>query len=327
MSAPLFGSRPVSPDAGDHTTNTGMSVSSRLIRLEQGLFGLSLLPGPASPATGLPAVRVSLPPGPAGRRETVSVSTFRSDGWMAFNDEATLLRVLAGGGEVLVTLYWSSAEAGAVPPPLRLVRLNPDGPIGGVPAVGSPVSGPADTPRGAAGGPFAGAGAPFAGAGGPLAAAIRQEAGTPAFAGQMTGAGAPRVAEVVAHIEGVGDVDGRLGEWIGLRGSGRAIEGFSLTPRLGISPDDFEVRAVLGRDWLSPWLPGGSFCGSRGLALPMRGFCLRLHPAAAARFELVFSARFVDGTDVGPITGDRPCASPNLAALEAFQVQLRPRMG
>jgi hypothetical protein len=110
-----------------------------------------------------------------------------------------------------------------------------------------------------------------------------------------------------------------------MRGSGRAIEGFSLTPRQGISSDDFEIRAVLGRDWLSPWLPGGSFCGSRGLALPLRGFCLRLHAAAAARYDLACFARFVDGSEVGPVGTDRICASANLTALEAFQVLLCPR--
>ena len=134
-------------------------------------------------------------------------------------------------------------------------------------------------------------------------------------------------AEVVAHIEGIGDIDGKVGDWVGMRGSGRAIEGFSLTPRQGIASDEFEIRAVLGRDWLSPWLPGGSFCGSRGLALPLRGFCLRLHPGAAARSDLACFARFVDGSEVGPVGSDRMIAAPSLAALEAFQVVLRPRVG
>ena len=213
----------------------------------------------------------------------------RGDGWMTAHDEPTMLRVAAGGGDVLVTQYWSAADPTASPPALRLVRLNPEGTAETPPAGVVP---PGVVPPG--GGPHA----PFA---------------------------APPPAEIVAHIEGVGDVDGKLGDWVGMRGSGRAIEGFSLTPRQGITPDDFEVRAVLGRDWLSPWLPGGSFCGSRGLALPLRGFCLRLRPTAAARFDLASVARFVDGTDAGPIQSDRFCAAPSMAALEAFQIQLRPR--
>ena len=132
-------------------------------------------------------------------------------------------------------------------------------------------------------------------------------------------------AEVVAHIEGVGDVDGRFGEWVGMRGSGRAIEGFALNPHVGITADDLEIRAVLGRDWMSPWLPGSSFCGSRGLALPLRGFCLRVRPPASVRFDLACFARFVDGSEVGPLGSDQLCSAPTLAALEAFRIIPRPR--
>ena len=116
-----------------------------------------------------------------------------------------------------------------------------------------------------------------------------------------------------------------MGEWIGRRGSGRWIEGFRFGPKAGLTAEDFDCQAVLGRDWLSPWLPGGSYCGSRGLALPLRGFCLRLRPEAAARLTLTITARFVDGTEIGPIAAGQVCASPSFAALEAFQLLLRPR--
>ena len=282
----------------DQSQSTSLGVSSRLIRLAPGIFSLSLMPGPTDRGAGLPAVRVSLPPGPSGRREAVSVSTFRGDGWLTTDDEPALFRVLPAGAEVLVTLYWSTVDGAAAPPALKLVRLNPEG------AVGAQF----DTTGGARSGIPA---APDQ---------IAGHAGSPA-----PGFPAARTAEVIAHIEGIGDFDGRFGDWVGIRGSGRAIEGFSLAPRQGISAEDFEIRAVLGRDWLSPWLPGGSFCGSRGLALPLRGFCLRLHPAAAARYDVACFARFVDGAEVGPVGSDRVCAAPNLAALEAFQVLLRPR--
>jgi hypothetical protein len=287
MSAPSFGTRPPLPE--DPTQSAGVAVASRLIRLDPGLFGLSLMPGPTDRIAGLPAVRVSLPPGAPGRREAVSISTFRSDGWISMGDEPTLLRVLPGGAEVLVTLYWNVSDAAAMSPPLRLVRLNPEGAI----------AGPTEAP------------------GGIGREVVRGLAGEPAISR----------AEVVAHIEGIGDVDGKVGDWVGIRGSGRAIEGFSLTPRQGITSDEFEIRGVLGRDWLSPWLPGGSFCGSRGLALPLRGFCLRLHPGAAVRSDLACFARFVDGSEIGPVGSDRVIAAPTLAALEAFQVLVRPRLG
>jgi len=46
----------------------------------------------------------------------------------------------------------------------------------------------------------------------------------------------------------------------------------------------------------------------------------------AARLEFSCFARFVDGTEVGPVGNDRICAAASLAALEAFQITLRPRV-
>ncbi len=114
-----------------------------------------------------------------------------------------------------------------------------------------------------------------------------------------------------------------------MRGSRRVqSKRFSLNPRLSITPDEFEIRAVLGRDWLSPWLPNCLVLWQpRPHLLPLRGFCLRLRPGAAARVDLACFARFVDGSEVGPVGSDRVIASPGLASLEAFQVMVRPRLG
>src|SRR6202011_3349093 len=123
MSAPLYETRPPLTDPAASAGNAGLSVSSRLIRLDPGWFSLSLVPGPVDRGSGLPGVRVSLPPGPPGRRETVTISTVRGDGWMTVNDEPTMLRVAPCGSEVLVTQYWSATDPTASVPALRLVRL------------------------------------------------------------------------------------------------------------------------------------------------------------------------------------------------------------
>ena len=130
--------------------------------------------------------------------------------------------------------------------------------------------------------------------------------------------------EAMAHVYGVGDVGGRFGDWIGLRGGRRWIEGFALQSLRLAVPGELEYQAVLGREWLSPWAEAGQFCGSRGMSLPVLGLNVRLRGAAAAAFELEVSATFVDGTVVGPVR-DGPCEAPSLAALEAFQVVLLPK--
>ena len=130
-------------------------------------------------------------------------------------------------------------------------------------------------------------------------------------------------ADVVAHIQRTGDVLAKFGEWIGTRGSQSWIEGFSLTPHDGIKPTDIEYQAVLGRGWLSPWIEGGKFCGSRGMALPLLGLKVRLKGAAASTHECSYAATFVDGGSVGPVPAGETCESESLAALESFQVTIR----
>ena len=132
-------------------------------------------------------------------------------------------------------------------------------------------------------------------------------------------------AEIIAHVQDVGDIEGNLGDWIGQPRSNRWIEGFSIAAPNDIPPEELLYRAVLGRDQLSPWTPSGTYCGSTSLALPLRGFCLMLRGTAAASYECSYSATFVDGSDLRSIPAGQVCASATLAPLESFQVMLRPR--
>jgi hypothetical protein len=133
--------------------------------------------------------------------------------------------------------------------------------------------------------------------------------------------------EVMAHVQRTGDAACSLGEWLGVKGSHQWIEGFGLAPADGIALQDIEYQAVLGRNWLSPWVEGGKFCGSRGMALPLLGLKVRLKGAAAKAFECSYSATFVDGSAVGPVKGGEACEAESLAALEAFQIVIQPREG
>jgi hypothetical protein len=137
----------------------------------------------------------------------------------------------------------------------------------------------------------------------------------------------PTGTDVVAHVARVGDLAGAFGDWIGQRGSQRWIEGFGIMPRAEIAPEDIEYQAVLGRGWLSPWVEGGKFCGSRGMALPLLGLRARLRGAAANAYSLSYSATFVDGTSKGPVEGGESCEAESLAPLEAFQVVLQRKDG
>jgi hypothetical protein len=270
-----------------------LQVSAHLMTLETGLFCVFQTPGspPPDQVSGLPGVRITPAPGIGGGAEMVSVSTFRDDGWL--DGTAALVRVPNRTAQILVTIYQHKGRDAA--PQLQVLRLTGEA---GVSAL----------PEAHALGTAAGLKAPIRRA--PKSAAPPPE---------------PPQPEVMAHVQRMGDVGCMFGEWLGTKSSGQWVEGFGMAPLNGIAAEDVEYQAVLGRDWLSPWVESGKFCGSRGMALPLLGLRVRLKGAAARAFECSYSANFIDGSAVGPVNGGEACEAESLAALEAFQIVMRPR--
>ncbi len=281
---------------------TELKVSGHLMRLETGIycvFHAANGRGP-NPTTGLPGVRITLPPGAQAGNGAVEISGFRDDGWVSTGNDAALIRVSEGPAQVLVTVYQSSFGGEALPQ-LQVVRLGDIQPNGMLPgAEGQPAPNGAPKP-----------GLP------PTPVVAAASASAPAATPEDLG--------VTAHVQRRGDVVGALGEWVGERGSKLWIEGFSMLPPAEMRAEDLEYQAVLGRGWLSPWSQGGQFCGSRRMALPVLGLRVRLRGAAAGAFECAYSATFTDGTMIGPVAAGEACEGENLAPLESFQVILRPR--
>jgi hypothetical protein len=286
---------------------TELKVSANLMTLDAGLFCIfnaagSPLPDPAS---GLPGVRVSVPTGPVFRPDAVTIVGFRDDGWLGGWNGAALVRVTRGPAQILVTIYQAPNSTGE-PPRLQILRLAE---AGALPPVVSRV---------------AGAAAPAAA--GPQALAAPQPAAAPAAAvAPAAAAPSSKTGEIVAHVQGRGDVTTSLEDWMGEPGSKRWVEGFSVSPKGPVGPGDIEYQAVLGRGWLSPWAEGGQYCGSRGMSLPILGLRMRLRGDAADRFDCIVQATFVDGTEVGPLDNGEPCQAESLAPLEAFKIVLVPR--
>ena len=274
--------------------------------LDAGLFCVVQHPGtvlPPQDGSGLPGVRISVAPqaregagapqARAGAKSVgqVTIRGLHDDGWLGPVDGAALVRVVGGAAQILITVYQSPDHPAEAAPRLQVV------PLTGAAAGAAP--------------------APVATARSTTTARPAARAAAPAAA---IGAG----QDIVAHIQRVGDVGASLGDWLGTQGSKNWIEGFGITPQKGISAEDIEYQAVLGRDWLSPWATGGKFCGSRGMALPLLGFNLRLRGKAAAAFTCNYSASFVDGTRIGPLRAGQVCETPSISPLEAFQIILSP---
>lgn len=136
---------------------------------------------------------------------------------------------------------------------------------------------------------------------------------------------APVPVEILAHIQTQGDTGGYFGQWLGTHGSKRWIEGFALAPLNGIAADDVEYQAVLGQGWSSPWVEGGQFCGSRGMALPILGLRVRLRGKAAVDMTCSYAATFIDGSMAGPVGEGEACEAASLAAVEALIIAIHPK--
>jgi hypothetical protein len=264
-----------------------LQVSAHLMTLETGLFCVFQTPGSAPPDTATGLPGVRITPAPGMAGRPEAVSVSTFREDGWLSGTAALVRVTDGSAQILVTIYQHKGMDAA--PRLQVLRLSGE-------------------PNGAAAAPAAAAPPPAP----PAAVQPAQPTANP---------------DIMAHIQRSGDVGCALGQWLGVKGSGQWVEGFGLAPLDGLAPEDLEYQAVLGRNWLSPWVESGKFCGSRGMALPLLGLKVRLKGAAAKTLDCTYSATFVDGSASGPVTSGETCEAESLAALEAFQIVIHPRGG
>lgn len=133
------------------------------------------------------------------------------------------------------------------------------------------------------------------------------------------------LALAIAHLPGFGDVPPDREGWAGRRGSGRPMEGFSMTAPVDLA-HHISYQAVLENGDLGPLTRVGEYCGTKGKGQPIFGFLVRLDDAAAGDLEAVYEAQFLDGQKVGPISGPELCRAPSNAPVEAFRVGLRSKV-
>jgi hypothetical protein len=262
-----------------------LRVSAHLMTLEIGLYCVFPTPGSPDPDIATGLPGVRVTPAPGFAGRPEAVSVSTFREDGWLNGTAALVRVTESQAQILVSVYQDVRQKQDGAPRLQVLRLSKE--LNGAPA--------------------------------------DREAATGNSAAERGLAPAGPDPEVMAHVRRTGDVAGKVGDWIGVRGSGQWMEGFGIAPNVGVSPEDVEYQGVLGRNWLSPWVDGGKFCGSRGMALPLLGLKIRLKGQAAKTFECSYSATFLDGSAVGPVSGGGACEAESLAPLEAFQVVIRDR--
>jgi GT2 family glycosyltransferase/glycosyltransferase involved in cell wall biosynthesis len=128
---------------------------------------------------------------------------------------------------------------------------------------------------------------------------------------------------IVAHVQNRGDMSFSEGQWAGAAGHRLAIESFTISPQEGIAPEMIEYKAVTATGMETPWVAGGSPCGTRGMGLPLVGYAVRVKPPASASYTCEYGATLVSGRAVGPARGGTPCRSPDSGdPLEALWVTI-----
>src|SRR3979490_819557 len=116
-----------------------LKVSGHLMLLDAGLFCIVQSPSRSlDVGSGLPGVRISLPPGPQGRPESVTIATFRPDGWLNGIGDAAPVRVMGAPAQVLVTVYQSEGVPEGAPK-LQVMKLL-EAPAGGLPQAAGAVA-------------------------------------------------------------------------------------------------------------------------------------------------------------------------------------------
>jgi len=132
---------------------------------------------------------------------------------------------------------------------------------------------------------------------------------------------------MTAHVRARGDLTFTDEPWAGRVGPGLWMESFSLLPLEVLGAQDIEYKGLTGSGFETPWISDDKICGTRGMAVPLVGFAIRLKstPSAAA-YDCEYSGYFQSGAVVGPLRNGAPCRSTVANdPLEGIQVRLRKR--
>jgi GT2 family glycosyltransferase/glycosyltransferase involved in cell wall biosynthesis len=133
--------------------------------------------------------------------------------------------------------------------------------------------------------------------------------------------------QIGAHIRARGDMIFADVPWAGRVAPGLWIEAFSVRPLEHFAAQDIEYKGLTGSGFETPWLSNEKICGTKGMAVPLVGFAVRLKDSpATAGYDCEYSGYFQSGITVGPLRNGAPCRSTVANdPLEGIQVRLTKR--
>jgi GT2 family glycosyltransferase len=133
--------------------------------------------------------------------------------------------------------------------------------------------------------------------------------------------------KIGVHVRSRGDMSFADTPWAGRVAPGLWIESFCIRPMEVLGAQDVEYKALTGSGFETPWLSEEKMCGTKGMAVPLVGFAVRLKPSGViADYDCEYSGYFQSGVTVGPLRNGAPCRSTVANdPLEGIQVRLLKR--
>lgn len=130
--------------------------------------------------------------------------------------------------------------------------------------------------------------------------------------------------QIIAHLQDIGDIEGREAEEVGTTGQGRRLEGFEVRLAEPIEGLGVRVRSHLEGMGDTPWTT--EFTGSRGQSRMLEGFCIELVGRAAEKYD-VFYQGHLEGFGWTPAySNGHFCGTRGLGRrVEAIIVVIKPK--
>ncbi len=263
--------------------STAFSAAVEVLPLTKGLYVFSVRSAYAQPVRQkglkLPALQVGLGPGAPPAQLELMLGPQMTSSWLCDPQDQIIVKVGDAPATIMLT---SVVPTGMKPLELEIRRLD-SGP--------APVQAPAAAP----GAPVRIMQAPVARSAPPLPQAQR-----------------PVHLKVTAHVQMRGDIQFSESQWIGLVGQRLWIESFAIVPLEGIPSDAIEYKAITATGVETPWVDGGSSCGTRGIGVPLIGFAIRgKFQQGGPQLTCEYGAILLSGAKIGPSRNGAPCRSPD----------------
>jgi len=274
----------------------GMSASVQVLPLPPGLYLFSVKAASATPPRSngelsLPAVHVGLGPGMRSDQVEFIAGPSTHGAWLFTHGDLLVTKVNGTGATLVMT---SVRAPGGEVLSIKVERLESRGDANPLPRTGTDMSNQ------------------------PTAAHSQDSQHHDLFLPIQIG----------AHIRSRGDMMFVDVPWAGRVAPGLWIESFSVLPLEHLGSHDVEYKGLTGSGFETPWLSDNKMCGTKGMAVPLVGFAVRLKASpATAAYDCEYSAYFQSGVTVGPLRNGAPCRSTVANdPLEGIQVRLVRRM-